>query len=303
MPKAAANGLQLEYETLGDPANPAILLIMGLGWQMVMWPQEFCEGLARAGFYVIRYDNRDVGLSTKLDGLGKVRLMRAGMRATLGLPVEAPYSLDDMADDAAALLDALGIAAAHLVGVSMGGMIAQLAALRHPDKVLSLTSIMSHGGGRRVPQPSLRMRLRLIRRPASLDRETLIRHGVETLRLIGSPAYPTDEKTRRALIERAHDRSSYPRGMARQIVAILAAPGRGRRLRGLRLPALIIHGKDDPLVPVGAAYDLARHMPAARLEIIPGMGHDLPAQLVPRIAGMIVELARGAQSRGERRAA
>jgi pimeloyl-ACP methyl ester carboxylesterase len=301
MPQAAANGLQLEYEALGDPANPAILLIMGLGWQMVMWPQEFCEALARAGFYVIRYDNRDVGLSTKLHTLGKVRLLRAGLRAGLGLPVDSPYSLDDMADDAAGLLDALGIGAAHLVGVSMGGMIAQLAALRHPDKVLSLTSIMSHGGGRRVPQPGLRLRLRLVRRPSSLKREDLIRHGMETLRLIGSPGYPTAEPERRALIEHAHDRSSYPRGMARQMAAILAAPGRGLRLAGLKLPTLIIHGKDDPLVPVGAAYDLARHMPAARLEVIPGMGHDLPAPLVPRIAGLIIEQARGAQRR--RRAA
>jgi pimeloyl-ACP methyl ester carboxylesterase len=295
MPQASANGIQIEYETLGDPAHPAILLIMGLGWQMIMWPEEFCQALARAGYYVIRYDNRDVGLSTKLHGLGKVRLMRAGMRATLGLPVQAPYSLDDMADDAAGLLDALGIVAAHLVGVSMGGMIAQLVGLRYPDRVLSLTSIMSHSGSRRVPQPSLRLRMRLVRRPSSLDREALISHGVETMRLIGSPAYPTAVEQRRALIARAHDRSSYPRGMARQIVAILAAPGRGRRLRELKPPVLIIHGAADPLVPVGAAHELARHIPGARLEIISGMGHDLPAQLVPRIAGMIVEHARTAQ--------
>lgn len=288
MPQISANGLQFEYETFGDAKATPLLLIMGLGGQLVQWPDEFCEALARGGYYVIRYDNRDVGLSTRLGAAGKARLMRAGLLMNLRLPIKAPYKLDDMAKDAVGILDALSIKSAHIVGISMGGMIGQILAAKYSSRVRSFVSIMSSSGHRRLPGPSLPLQLRMIRRPKALDRESLIQHSMQTWRIIGSPAFPTPEPALRAKVERSFDRASYPQGLGRQTLAILASGSRMSLLPRIYAPTLVIHGDKDPLVPVAAAYNLAAHIPGAQLEIIEGMGHDLPPQLLPRLQDLIL---------------
>ncbi len=297
MPKAAANGIELEYETFGDPGHPPILLIMGLASQLIHWPEPFCERLAQAGYYVIRFDNRDIGLSTRLSGQGKVKLMRQAIKAALGLRVRAPYLLEDMAQDALGLLDALKIESAHIVGASMGGMIGQILAAKHPQRVKSFVCWMSSSGNPLLRGPSLKIRLRLVSRPSKLDRESLIQHSMQTWRLIGSPRFPTDPGTLRARIERAFDRAHYPPGLARQTLAIIASPSRVPLLKKIKAPTLVLHGQDDALVPVAAAHDLAKHIPGARLEIIRGYGHDLPAQLLPRLAELVLEHLRSAALR------
>lgn len=303
MPHIKANGLQLSYETFGDKSKPALLLIMGLGGQLVQWPDAFCEALAKAGYHVIRYDNRDIGLSDKLDHLGKPDLLRAGLRHTFRLPVKAPYLLDDMADDAIGLLDALKIKTAHLVGISMGGMISQIVAARHPQRVRSLTLIMTSSGNRRLRQPSLRVQLRLMKRPQQTDRESLIRFGMDTWRVIGSPGFPSTDEELRDKVARQLDRNQHPRGFARQLVAIMASGSRVKLLPRIKAPTLIVHGDADPLVPVPAAHDLKKHIPHAQLEIIPGMGHDLPAALMPRIEHLILHHAKHAERDSAKRLA
>lgn len=288
MPQINANGLQFEYETFGDDQAPPLLLIMGLGGQLVQWPDEFCEALAKGGYYVIRYDNRDVGLSTRLAEAGRAKLMRAGLLMNLRLPIKAPYKLDDMAKDAVGILDALSIKSAHIVGISMGGMIGQILAAKYSSRVRSFVSIMSSSGHRSLPGPSLRIQLRMVKRPKLLDRESLIRHSVETWRLIGSPGFPTPTDVLRAKVERSFDRASYPQGLGRQTLAILASGSRMPLLQRIYAPTLIIHGDKDPLVPVAAAYNLARHIPGAQLEIIQGMGHDMPPQLLPKLQSLIL---------------
>lgn len=289
MPRVKTNGIEIEVESFGQARDPAILLIMGLGGQMVLWPDDFCERLAGAGYRVVRFDNRDIGLSTKLDGLGRPPLLRNGIAHTLRLPVRAPYRLDDMALDSVGVLDALDIERAHVVGVSMGGMIAQLLAARHGGRVASLTSIMSSSGHRALPGPRFDVQLRLIKRPARLDREGLIAHGMQTWRMIGSPGYPETEADLRDKVARQIDRNVHPQGFVRQISAIMASGSRAPLLSQVRAPTLIIHGKADPLVPVAAAYDLKKRLPHARLEVIEGMGHDMPRALLPRIEQMILE--------------
>ncbi|HZR37487.1 MAG TPA: alpha/beta fold hydrolase [Nevskia sp.] len=297
MPHVQANGIQIEYETFGQPSDPAILLIMGLGGQLVLWPEALCRALAAGGYYVIRYDNRDVGLSSKIDSAGKPDLNRAGLRYMLRLPVRSGYTLDDMAADALGLLDALRIRSAHVVGMSMGGMIGQILAARHGGRLLSFTAIMTSSGNRSLPQPSLKLRLRLTQRPRGTDRESLVRHSMNTWRLIGSPGYPTPDAELRAMVERDQARCLYPRGMARQTLAIMAAPSRVPLLRMIKVPTLVIHGLADPLVPVAAGRELARLIPGARLELIEGMGHDLPAALLPRIGSLILGHVREVQQR------
>ncbi len=289
MPRVKTNGIEIEVESFGQARDPAILLIMGLGGQMVLWPDDFCERLAGAGYRVVRFDNRDIGLSTKLDGLGRPPLLRNGIAHTLRLPVRAPYRLDDMALDSVGVLDALDIERAHVVGVSMGGMIAQLLAARHGGRVASLTSIMSSSGHRALPGPRFDVQLRLMKRPARLDREGLIAHGMQTWRMIGSPGYPEAEADLRDKVARQIDRNVHPQGFVRQISAIMASGSRAPLLSRVRAPTLIIHGKADPLVPVAAAYDLKKRLPHARLEVIEGMGHDMPRALLPRIEQMILE--------------
>lgn len=288
MAQAAVNGLRLEYETFGARGASPILLIMGLGAQMTIWPDRFCQRLADAGHYVIRFDNRDVGLSTQLDEMGKPALMRASLAYKLGRPVRAGYTLDDMAEDAIGLLDALGIERAHVIGASMGGMIAQILAARFGHRLQRLVLLMTNSGSRRIPGPSLKVGLRMLRRPTTADRATLVEHSLQTWKLVASPAWPLSDDERRNLIERQFDRAHRPRGAARQLAAMLASGDRTPLLSRITAPTLVIHGEADCLVPVQGGQDLAARIAGARLETIPGMGHDLPEPLLEPIAGLVL---------------
>ena len=288
---AKVGRLAIAYERFGDPCDPALLLVMGLGMQMLAWDEEFCELLVGEGFHVIRFDNRDVGLSSKIGG--KRVNLTAGL---LGMTGSAAYTLDDMAADTTGLLDQLGIERAHLVGASMGAMISQQIAATQPDRVLSLTSIMA-GSGRRslgtIPRPEV---LRLLLRSPSGTRDAFIDETVEMFGLIGSPGYPGDEDRLRERIARSYDRSFHPEGTARQLMAILASGNRRGALKRITAPTLVIHGADDRLVPAAAGRDVAATIPGARLELIEGMGHDLPPELWPRFVAMIAEHAAAASS-------
>jgi pimeloyl-ACP methyl ester carboxylesterase len=289
------NGLTLEYESLGDPGAPAVLLIMGLGMQLTAWPDEFCDGLVRKGFRVLRFDNRDCGLSQKLDELGTPRIGSLIVRALLGLPVRSPYDLVDMANDTVGLLDALAIPAAHIVGASMGGMIGQLVAARYPERALSLTSIMSTTGDRSLPQPSLRIRRELLHRPKPpLTVDTLVAHYERLFGIIGSPGYPTPPELFRARMRRSVERGYHPAGFLRQLGAILATGDRSEVLGQITSPTLVIHGKADPLVPYAGGVDTAYKIRDARLVLLDGFGHDFPPQLFARFVDMIAAHARDA---------
>ena len=296
MPHANVNNLRLEYETFGDPSHPAMLLVMGLGAQMVLWPDDLCRDLAAGGFHVVRFDNRDVGLSTMLNHHGRPKFVRTFLAARLGLNARVPYTLDDMARDAIGLCDHLGIERAHWVGASMGGMIVQVIGAKFPERAHSLGLIMTTSGDPNLPQAALKIQLRLIQKPPANDREAQIRHSMKTWRLIGSPAYPLTDEVLRAKVERSYARNADRRGSARQLMAILAHGSRVPLLRRIQAPTLVVHGQQDPLVPVAAAHDLGKHIPGARVEIIPGMGHDLPPELVPQIGGLLVRHARNAQA-------
>ena len=296
MTATISNGITLEYESMGDPSAPALLLVMGLGMQLVAWPDAFCERLVQHGFRVIRFDNRDTGLSQKFDGLGVPRIPRAMLRALLGLRVRAPYDLGDMARDTVGLLDALGIRAAHVVGASMGGMIAQLVAAHYPERVLSLTSIMSTTGARHLRQPTLRVRRELLRRPEDPGSvESIIDNYEHLYGVIASPGYPTPREELRARIRRGVERSYYPQGFLRQLAAILASGDRSAVLGRIACPTLVIHGKADPLVPCEGGIDTARRIRDSKLVLLDGFGHDLPSQLHDRFAAMIAAHAREAQ--------
>ena len=297
MPQIEANGIKLEYETHGDRGAPPVLLIMGLGAQLTRWPEPFYRALVDAGLFVIRFDNRDIGLSTRLDHAGAPALASAALRAALGRHVDAPYQLADMAADAIGLLDALGIRTAHIVGASMGGMIAQILAARHAGRVRALVSIMSSSGDRRLPQPDLRLRLALVRRPNPRgDREIAIDSTVALLKRIASPGFPPDDHLLRAQVAGDVARSYHPHGVGRQLLAILASGSRVPILGSITAPTLILHGAEDPLVPVAAAHDLYRRIRGARLEIFAGMGHDLPRALIPTITGHIIDHLRRAEA-------
>ncbi len=296
MPQVKANGLAFEVESFGAESDPAILLIMGFSAQMTMWPVELCEGLAGRGYRVIRFDNRDVGLSSKLEGAPVPNAMEAFAKAAAGQPIKTPYRLNDMAADAAGILDALDIDAAHIVGASMGGMIAQLVAIDHPAKTKSLISIMSSTGRPGLPPGKPEAMAVLTMPPANLERETRIAHAMKIWRTIGSqPPYAADDAELGATAEREVDRVPYyPQGMARQLVGILASPPRHEMLKNVKAPALVIHGGDDPLVNVEAGKDTAASIPGARLKIVPGMGHDFTSKLVPvylrEIADFVAEV-------------
>jgi pimeloyl-ACP methyl ester carboxylesterase len=288
--RAAVSGIEIAYETIGDPSNPALLLVMGLGTQLIHWDLELCELFAERGFHVVRFDNRDAGRSTYVDS--PVPNLK---RAMAGLRIDAPYLLDDMADDAFGLLDHLDIEAAHVAGVSMGGMIAQTMAIRRPERVLSLTSIMSTTGERRAGRPKLRV-WGVLLRTAPRDKDAAVEYFVRVFRLIGSKGFPADEDRIRALAAAAYDRGHSAAGTGRQLAAIMASGDRTDRLRELRVPALVFHGRDDPLIPFRGGRATAEAIPGARLIGIPGMGHDLPREVWPRLVDAVAETAARASA-------
>jgi pimeloyl-ACP methyl ester carboxylesterase len=281
---AKVGELELCYETFGSAKASPLLLIMGLASQMLLWDEDFCEQLASRGFYVIRFDNRDIGRSTHLRGAVIPTRWQLLRRSAKG----AAYALEDMTEDTAGLLDHMKIPAAHIVGVSMGGMIAQLLAINHPERVLSLTSMMSTTGNPRVGKPQPRMMLRLMRK-SQRERDAYIEDQVETYRAIGSKIYDFEEERKRERAARMFDRGIYPAGSARQLGAVASAPDRTAALGGVRIPTTVIHGDADPLVDVSGGHATADAIPDARLVILPGMGHDLPRELWPEIIDAIVE--------------
>ena len=284
----SANGISLEVEDHGSPTGEPLLLIMGLGMQLVAWHPDFVASLVARGYRVIRFDNRDIGLSQRFDQLGVPNLALDSLRYAVGMKVRAPYTVADMADDAAGLLGALGIPSAHICGASMGGMIAQQLAVRHPGCVKSLTLIMTSSGSRRLPGPTLKVRSAMISRPQDPnDVDSVVAHYVKLYRLIGSPGYPAAEADLKQRLGHSVRRSYRPQGTARQMVAIAADGNRSKLLAGIKVPTQIIHGKQDPLVPVAAGIDLAAKIPGAQIDLIEGMGHDLPVPLWPRfVAGI-----------------
>lgn len=295
MARAKANGIEIEYDEFGSPGDPVILLIMGLGMQLIAWREPFCRMLADHGYRVIRYDNRDTGLSSRFGHLRTPAIPTVVFRGLLGMRQKVPYTLTDMAGDAVGLLDALDIERAHMVGVSMGGMIAQILAAKQADRVQSLVSIMSTSGHRSLPRPSREIRDHIFRaRSADASKEEVVDHAVRTVELIGSPGYPVDEDTVRGHAEEAYRRGYYPDGILRHVAAIVADGSRRARLQSIRLPTLVVHGTDDPLVPVECGRDTAEYIPDARLELIPGMGHNLPEGLYETLTGLIVGHARAA---------
>ena len=290
----SANGIALEVEDHGPTNGEPLVLIMGLGMQLVAWHPDFVAMLVARGFRVIRFDNRDIGLSQRFDELGVPNLAFDSLKYAMGMSVRASYTVADMADDTAALLDALGIASAHICGASMGGMIAQRLAIRHPQRVRSLTLVMTSSGSRRLPGPTLKVRSALISRPADAKNvQSVIEHYVKLYRLIGSPGYPASDAYLNERLGLSVRRSYRPQGTARQMVAIAADGNRSKLLGQIRVPTQIIHGQSDPLIPVAAGHDLAAKIAGAQIDVIEGMGHDLPEPLWPRfVAGISAAAGR-----------
>ena len=289
---AVEGGLELEYESLGDPQAPTILLVMGLGMQLVAWPDAFCEGLVARGLRVVRFDNRDIGLSTSLDHLGHPDIARQALRYFMRLPVRSPYLIEDMSRDTQGLLDALGIRRAHVMGASMGGMIAQNLAARSPERVASLVSLMSTTGSRALPGPRARaMRAMLLPPPPEGDVEAVIRRLMELFRIIGSRTYPADETYLRAWCERHARRAYRPAGATRQLLAIAASGDRTEVVRRIRVPTLVLHGDEDPLLRPACARATAQAVKegggSAELAMLRGMGHDFPVEVMPELVDRV----------------
>ena len=282
MPTAPANGIEICYDTFGQPVNPALLLVMGLGGQMTAWEPDFCDALANAGFHVIRFDNRDTGLSTKMESAPTPDIGKA----MTGDMSSASYTLWDMADDAVGLLDHLQLERAHIVGASMGGMIVQAIAIRHPHRVISMTSIMSTTGNPNVGQATPAAMTALMAPPAT-SRDEAIERGKQSARIVGSPGYPSGDEVVAARIARDFDRCFYPIGVARQMLAVMATGDRSEALNTVTAPTLVIHGEDDPLVTLSGGQATAAAIPGARLVTFPGMGHDLPASLRAKFVEVI----------------
>ncbi|MGY1687454.1 alpha/beta fold hydrolase [Geodermatophilus sp. SYSU D00867] len=281
-----AGDVELAYETFGSPGDPPLLLVMGLATQMIGWPDEFCRMLAARGLYVVRFDNRDIGLSTHLDDAGAPDVLAVMGGDHSGVP----YRLADMADDTAALLDALGIDSAHVVGASMGGMIAQTLAVRHADRVRSLTSIMSTTGDPAVGAPA-EAAIGVLLAPPATDRESAVQRAVDTYRVIGSPGFEFDEHGLRERAGLSFDRAHNPAGVARQLAAILASPDRTAELARVAVPTLVVHGEHDALIDVSGGRATAAAIPGAELLVVDGMGHDLPRVLGPQLVVRITRLA------------
>ncbi len=292
--KIRANEIDIEVEDSGAGLDaqgrprPVVLLIMGLGMQLVAWPPALVQALLDGGYRVIRFDNRDAGLSQKFDALGTPKMLWTSLKYRLGWRIKPPYRLQDMAADALGVLDALHIDQAHVVGVSMGGMISQRLALLAPRKVLSLTSIMSSSGARGLPEASPQVTRALLSRPAGKGLEAAIDHSVRLFKIIGSPGFPMSDAELREMVGAAARRSFYPVGIARQMVAVVADHSRAEALADVTAPTLVVHGKADPLVPFACGEDTARRIPGARLVGIDGMGHDLPPGVVDRLVQLLI---------------
>uniref|UniRef100_B0T721 Alpha/beta hydrolase fold n=1 Tax=Caulobacter sp. (strain K31) TaxID=366602 RepID=B0T721_CAUSK len=293
MPKATANGIEIEYEMFGPEGGEPLLLIMGLGQQLTRWPVSLLDSLVGEGFRVIRFDNRDIGLSTWFDEVATPDLPTVFTALAGGKDPGAPYLLADMADDAAGLLDALGIARAHVAGVSMGGMIGQMLAARHPEKVLSLVSVMSTTGNPALPPATPEAQAVLFSRPAATDLESLTEHALKAQVAIQSPAWPVNPETERPLLRAGVQRAYHPMGVLRQMIAVIASGDRRAALKTITAPTVVLHGDADPLVPVEGGKDTAATIPGAELRIIDGMGHDLPEG----VRGAFVDAVKTAAAR------
>jgi pimeloyl-ACP methyl ester carboxylesterase len=285
MPKAKANNIELEYETFGEASSEPLLLIMGLGAQMIAWDEEFCNMLVDKGFYVIRFDNRDIGLSTKFEHLGIPNTMEAGQALSRGEKISFDYTLDDMADDAMGLLDALGIKKAHICGASMGAAITQNIGYRHQDRVLSLAPIMGSTGNPELPGADQEV-MSILFTPVPRERAAYIEYNVKTGRIMHGSGFPYDEDKRREIIGSAYDRSFYPQGFARQLMAIMMQGNQKSKLGVITTPTIVIHGADDPLIPLPGGKDIAASILGAELLIIDGMGHSMG---IPETWPIIVE--------------
>jgi pimeloyl-ACP methyl ester carboxylesterase len=283
---ARTNGIEIAYETLGDPTDPPLLMIMGLGMPLSWWDDELCRGFVERGFYVIRFDNRDTGQSTKVTGGPRPNVVES----LFGMARSATYSLEEMAADTAGLLRHLGIEHAHVLGVSLGGMIAQTLAIERPERVLSLASLMSTTGDRRLARPRARAALALLSRPPA-DRDGYVDHALRTFRVVGSPGFARDEEALRARLAAGYDRGRDPAGAARQLLAVVASGDRTAALRRLEVPTVVIHGLEDPLVPVRAGRATAQAIKDARLIEVAGMGHDLPRGVWPLLIDAVADNA------------
>jgi pimeloyl-ACP methyl ester carboxylesterase len=293
---AHANGIDICYEIFGEPTAEPLLLIMGLGAQMVLWDDDFCEQLAARGFRVIRFDNRDIGQSSKLSGGGRFTAFELLKLRFLRIPVAAPYKLRDMALDTISLMDVLGIKSAHLVGASMGGMIAQEIAITFPERVRSLTSIMSTTGNPKVPPPTREAAAMLMAPPPKTKEEYLARFA-QTWKILRVGSFPQDEALDRSRAERCFSRGLNPAGVGRQLRAIIASGSRKARLASVKAPTLVIHGTVDPLVHPMGGKDTAASIPGAKLLMIDGMGHALPLPMWPQIIDAITTHAKGAAAK------
>jgi pimeloyl-ACP methyl ester carboxylesterase len=287
---ARSNGIALCYDTFGDPGAPPLLLIMGLGAQMILWDDGFCTALAARGFYVIRFDNRDIGKSTKINGEAPP-LPKLLEKALTGKPIEAPYTLHDMAADAVGLLDALGIKRAHVVGASMGAAITQELAIRFPNRLLSATCIMGTSGDPRLPPPTQEA-MEVLMSLSPTDKDAFLERFLWTWRVLRGSAFPETEERERARALRIFERGLNPPGVARQLAAIFASGDRTKALPGVRVPTLVIHGTADPLVPVEGGRAIAAGVPGSKLVEIEGMGHAIPQAVWPRVIGAIAEHAQ-----------
>lgn len=287
MPNVTTNGIQIEYDTFGNPSSPPLLLIMGLGRQMIVWDEEFCNQFAGQGLYVIRFDNRDVGLSSKIYKDEVPNVMGVSDALQRGETAKVPYTLDDMADDSIGLLDALGIERAHVCGVSMGGMIAQIMAMRNPSRVWSLISMLSSTGDPDLPTAKPEV-IALLMAPRPDKRDAYVEHMVNVFRTLAGPKIPIDEKLTRRLVERSYDRCYYPQGVAYHWAAVMAAGDRTQALKSISAPTLVIHGSDDPLIPVECGKATTEAVPGAELLIIEGLGHSIPREARPRLMNAIV---------------
>ncbi len=292
MPRAASNGIEVEYDTFGSSGGRPLLLVQGLSAQMLLWEEEFCALLADRGHFVVRFDNRDIGLSSKIDAAGTPNVPLLFAKSQLGMKVTTPYTLTDMALDTLGLLDALGLASAHICGSSMGARVAHLIAIQHRARIRSLTSIMSSTGNPKLPGPKPKVMGMLARAPV-YERSKVIESGVDAQRLVAGPDF--DEVAVRALMTRAYDRCHHPAGQVRQLAAMLVEPPRHEELRKVSIPALVIHGTDDPMVPVEGAYDTQECLTGSELIVLERMGHELARAHWPRIVDAISKLTERAE--------